>query len=108
MLESITYGTYILFGILTYIGAGFVYFVVPETKRLTLEEMVRHVASLGRALTNSTVLQDIIFGSEGTARADMERMEEVHRDIGFSSAFASTSPTQAPESTAGYEKQQTV
>lgn len=40
MLESITYGTYILFGILTYTGAAFVYFVVPETKRLSLEEMV--------------------------------------------------------------------
>lgn len=40
MLESITYGTYILFGLLTYIGAAFIWFFVPETKRLTLEEMV--------------------------------------------------------------------
>jgi hypothetical protein len=41
MLQGITYGTYILFGIITYLGAAFVYFFVPETKRLTLEEMVR-------------------------------------------------------------------
>jgi uncharacterized BrkB/YihY/UPF0761 family membrane protein len=41
MLTSMTYGTYILFGVLTYVGAMFVYFVVPETKRLSLEEMVR-------------------------------------------------------------------
>jgi MFS family permease len=40
MLNGITYGTYILFGLLTYMGAGFIYFFVPETKRLTLEEMV--------------------------------------------------------------------
>jgi len=40
MLEGITYGTYILFGLLTYMGAAFIWFFVPETKRLTLEEMV--------------------------------------------------------------------
>lgn len=42
MLQGITYGTYILFGVLTYLGAAFIYFFVPETKRLTLEEMVRY------------------------------------------------------------------
>ena len=40
MLNEITYGTYILFGLLTYMGAAFIWFFVPETKRLTLEEMV--------------------------------------------------------------------
>jgi hypothetical protein len=40
MLQKITYGTYILFGLLTYMGAAFIWFMVPETKRLTLEEMV--------------------------------------------------------------------
>lgn len=67
MLQKITYGTYILFGVLTSIGAAFVYFVVPETKRLTLEEM------------------DIIFGSEGAAQADFERMDEINREIGLTS-----------------------
>lgn len=40
MLNKIGYGTYILFGLLTFMGAGFIWFFVPETKRLTLEEMV--------------------------------------------------------------------
>jgi hypothetical protein len=65
MLQKITYGTYILFGCLTTLGAAFIWFLVPETKRLTLEEM------------------DIIFGSEGTAQADFERMEEINSEIGL-------------------------
>ncbi|GAB1317759.1 Hexose transport-related protein [Madurella fahalii] len=65
MLDGITYGTYVLFGLLTYMGAAFIWFFVPETKRLTLEEM------------------DVIFGSEGTAQADFERMEEINAEIGL-------------------------
>ncbi|KAH0496008.1 hypothetical protein TgHK011_009529 [Trichoderma gracile] len=74
MLQGITYGTYILFGIITYLGAAFVYFFVPETKRLTLEEM------------------DIIFGSEGAARADFERMEEINNEIGLTAMVYRSSP----------------
>ncbi|KAK0712818.1 general substrate transporter [Lasiosphaeria miniovina] len=73
MLKSITYGTYILFGLLTYLGAAFVWFFVPETKRLTLEEM------------------DVIFGSEGTAQADFERMEEINAEIGLKQLLQSES-----------------
>lgn len=29
------------------------------------------------------MLQDLIFGSEGTAQADSERMEEINREIGL-------------------------
>ena len=65
MIESISYGTYLIFGILTFLGAAFVWFYVPETKRLTLEEM------------------DVIFGSEGTAQADFERMDEINKEIGL-------------------------
>lgn len=65
LLENITYGTYILFGLVTTLGAGFIWFFVPETKRLTLEEM------------------DTIFGSEGTALKDQERMAEINREIGL-------------------------
>jgi hypothetical protein len=70
MLTSMSYGTYILFGMLTYLGAAFIWFYVPETKRLTLEEM------------------DVIFGSEGTAQADFERMEEINREIGLDRILA--------------------
>ena len=58
-------GTYLIFGILTFIGAGFIWFFVPETKRLTLEEM------------------DVIFGSQGVAQADMERMDDINKEIGL-------------------------
>jgi sugar porter (SP) family MFS transporter len=73
MLQSITYGTYILFGLLTYMGAAFIWFIVPETKRLTLEEM------------------DVIFGSEGTAQADFERMDEINREIGLTAIIGDDS-----------------
>ncbi|GAB7338044.1 hypothetical protein MBLNU457_4413t1 [Dothideomycetes sp. NU457] len=65
MLTSMTYGTYIFFGILTFVGSLFIWFLVPETKGLTLEEM------------------DIIFGSVGTAQADAERMREVNKEVGL-------------------------
>lgn len=65
LLENITYGTYILFGLVTTLGAAFIWFFVPETKRLTLEEM------------------DTIFGSEGVAAKDRERMDEINREIGL-------------------------
>lgn len=42
-----------------------IWLVVPETKSLTLEEM------------------DILFGSQGTAEADKERMREVNREVGL-------------------------
>ncbi|KAI1122027.1 sugar transporter [Nemania abortiva] len=65
MLNKIGYGSYILFGLLTFLGAGFIWLFVPETKRLSLEEM------------------DVIFGSAGIAQADFERMAEINREIGL-------------------------
>ncbi|KAI0874302.1 putative hexose transport-related protein [Hypoxylon argillaceum] len=69
MLNKIGYGSYILFGLLTFLGAGFIWFFVPETKRLTLEEM------------------DVIFGSQGIAQADFERMAEINREIGLTAVL---------------------
>lgn len=69
MLSGITYGTYLVFGILTFMGAGFIWFYVPETKRLTLEEM------------------DVVFGTDTTARADQERMEAVNQEVGLHGAL---------------------
>jgi len=87
MLDGIPYGTYIIFGLLTYMGAAFIWFFVPETKRLTLEEM------------------DVVFGSEGTAAADFERMEEINNEIGLTQILrgdggvtaASTSDAEKPK-----------
>ncbi|RHZ55293.1 hypothetical protein CDV55_102545 [Aspergillus turcosus] len=70
MLQNIKYGTYIFFGIITFLGAGFIAFMVPETKQLSLEEM------------------DVIFGSEGTAISDYERQAEISREIGLDEALA--------------------
>ncbi|KAL9602073.1 MAG: hypothetical protein Q9219_002069 [cf. Caloplaca sp. 3 TL-2023] len=65
MLKRIKYGTFIFFGIMTFSGAAFLWFYVPETKRLTLEEM------------------DVVFGSVGVARGDARRMKEIRREIGL-------------------------
>jgi hypothetical protein len=73
MITGISYGTYLIFGILTFLGAGFIWFFVPETKRLTLEEM------------------DVIFGSEGTAQADLERMNEINIEIGLDAILRGSS-----------------
>ena len=51
MLKHLKWGTFVFFGLLTAAGGLFVWFGVPETKRLTLEEM------------------DILFGSKGVAEA---------------------------------------
>jgi membrane-bound ClpP family serine protease len=65
MLETMRYGTYIFFGLLTLGGAFFVWKFVPETKNLSLEEM------------------DIVFGSAGVAARDQEIMDEVNREVGL-------------------------
>ncbi|KAF7588630.1 hypothetical protein BBP40_005441 [Aspergillus hancockii] len=70
MLQDITYGTYIFFGLITFLGALFIAFLVPETKQLSLEEM------------------DVIFGSEGMAISDYERQAEISREIGLDEALA--------------------
>ncbi|USW47876.1 Putative major facilitator, sugar transporter, major facilitator superfamily [Septoria linicola] len=65
MLTSMTYGTYLFFGILTFLGAAFIWKFFPETKGLSLEEM------------------DVLFGSVGYAQSDAERMREINREIGL-------------------------
>lgn len=49
MLQRLRYGTFIFYGILTFAGGVFVWLCVPETKRLTLEEMDAIFGSLGVA-----------------------------------------------------------
>lgn len=86
LLEKITYGTYILFGLITFLGAAFIWFFVPETKRLSLEEM------------------DIIFGSEGAAQKDQERMAEINEEIGLAAIMRGSSPMHRDEMIVGDEK----
>jgi len=65
MLQGMHYGTYIFFGLITLGGAFFIWWIVPETKALTLEEM------------------DILFGSVGVAARDQEIMAEINREVGL-------------------------
>lgn len=57
--------THCSFGCLITLGAVFIWFYVPETSRLTLEEM------------------DTVFGSSGVAQADQERMAAINIEIGL-------------------------
>jgi len=70
MLKHLKYGTYIFFGLLTTLGAAFIYFYFPETKGLSLEEM------------------DILFGSVGVAEREKERWREVHAEVGLTELLA--------------------
>lgn len=66
MLEHITYGTFIFFGAFSLAGGLFIWFFVPETKGLTLEEM------------------DEVFGAtEGLAAADQARQDAILRRLGL-------------------------
>jgi sugar porter (SP) family MFS transporter len=78
MLEKMTYGTYIFFGLLTFGGAAFIWLVFPETKGLTLEEM------------------DILFGSVGTAAREKERLAEVHQEVGMAELLVRMGVTESP------------
>ena len=49
MLQSLKYGTFIFFGLMTFGGGLFIWSYVPETKRLTLEEIDTLFGSVGVA-----------------------------------------------------------
>ncbi|KAG8810325.1 hypothetical protein FRC17_002976 [Serendipita sp. 399] len=66
MMEKLRYGTFIFFGLFSFFGGVFI-FLIPETSKLTLEEM------------------DTVFGSEGSgmAKADQERQDAIYRRLGL-------------------------
>lgn len=66
MISAMGYGAYILFGLLCIIGTAYVYFLVPETKDRTLEEM------------------DELFKDEtGQGKRDEERMQRIWQEMGL-------------------------
>ncbi|TFK27138.1 sugar transporter [Coprinopsis marcescibilis] len=66
MLEHLRYGTFVFFGAFSLMGGFFIWFLVPETKGLTLEEM------------------DDVFGSiGGFAAADQARLDAINRRLGL-------------------------
>lgn len=64
MLSGITWGTYIFFAVWTALGGAFIYFMMPETKGKTLEEM------------------DMVFGSH-TSTEEMEEFAKVQERVGL-------------------------
>ncbi|KAI0368644.1 general substrate transporter [Pilatotrama ljubarskyi] len=65
MLDHIGFGTFVFFGAFSLLGGLFIWFFVPETKGLTLEEM------------------DEIFGSAGMAAGEQERFLAIEKRIGL-------------------------
>jgi len=80
MLTHLTYGTYIFFGVSTTVAIAFIYWFVPETKGLSLEEM------------------DLIFGSSGLSSADSARMKEISIEIGLTRILDHAGEKHKPES----------
>lgn len=69
MVQSMGYGTFIFFGLMCFLGALFIYFLVPETKNLTLEEM------------------DEVFGDEaGNAIEDRRRLDRIFAELGLTNS----------------------
>jgi len=66
MMEHLRYGTFVFFGIFSFLGGVFI-FLIPETSGLTLEEM------------------DTVFGAEGEslAKEDAQRQAEIYRRLGL-------------------------
>ncbi|KAL4767178.1 general substrate transporter [Aspergillus nidulans var. acristatus] len=78
------YGAFIFFGAVTTIGVIWVYFLVPETKGRTLEEM------------------DELFGEVGFAQADAARKERIEREVGL---LALLNGEDIPETKAGADNE---
>lgn len=55
-------------------------------------------------LLTRLVSQDVIFGSEGTAQADFERMEEINREIGLTALIQGLGGGSSNPDVAGAEK----
>lgn len=66
MVAKMGYGTFIFFGLMSFLGAASVYFLVPETKGRTLEEM-----------------DEIFKDKASNAAQDKERYETIYRDLGL-------------------------
>ncbi|RHZ65424.1 hypothetical protein CDV55_106902 [Aspergillus turcosus] len=64
-IAASNYGTFIFFGVVTTIGVLYVWFLVPETKGRTLEEM------------------DELFGSGSVAVEDEAPKRRIEREIGL-------------------------
>ncbi|KAF8917435.1 general substrate transporter [Mucidula mucida] len=66
MLEHIGYGTFVFFGIFSFLGGCFIWFLVPETKGVSLEEM-----------------EELFGNNADLAVEDLNRLEAIHKRLGL-------------------------
>lgn len=59
MMTNIKYGTFLFFGVSLFVGISVVFFLMPETKSFSLEEM------------------EILFSAKGLARTKRRKAEEI-------------------------------
>ncbi|KAG1779001.1 general substrate transporter [Suillus placidus] len=79
MLETITYGTFLLFGVCCMIMAAWVYFFLPETKGYALED-IKYLFEkdvMVRSLEDSPGGRVFLGGRRATPVAEMRRMADV-------------------------------
>ncbi|KAK0500345.1 general substrate transporter [Armillaria luteobubalina] len=66
MLQHLGYGTFIFFGIFSFLGGCFIMFLVPETKGVSLEEM-----------------EELFGNSTNLASEDLRRVEDIYKRLGL-------------------------
>ena len=82
MLRDITYGTFLFFGVMTVLGALYVWFFLPETQGVSLEDMDALFASKGTARRKIKLYAEHraaqqMFGEDGSAKADGAKADQV-------------------------------
>ena len=85
MIKKITWGLYLFFAVWLFLGALFVWFIVPETKNKTLEEM------------------DLVFGSF-TAQKDKDILSAIRSEVGLTQLLRGDSSVGAGEHVSVDEK----
>jgi len=86
MLSKMTYGTYIFFGLLTFMGAGFIWAFFPETKVCKPKFLLKNRTNSFQGLSLEEM--DILFGSVGIAEREKQRWKEVHDEVGLTELVA--------------------
>jgi len=66
MLKKLGFGTFVFFGMFSLMGGLFIWFFVPETKGVSLEEM-----------------EDLFGSTTGLALEDQTRLDNIHRRLGL-------------------------
>lgn len=78
------FGAFIFFGVITSIGALWVYFFVPETKGRTLEvRSALQMISVESIMLTGSQEMDELFGEVGFAAADLATKARIEREVGL-------------------------